>query len=185
MAYRRELDLMAARTDVELVPRKYPSLDEAKLRLDSARQRLDDLIASGSRQEARTAECDWFGAEHTYTLAGIAMEDDGARLHRAIAERSPAEIQVVGVGPWAFVGWPGEVFVEFSLALESEFSDTFVIAYANGETHSYLVTQQAIDEKAYESQTAIFQSPESGNRLVEASRRLLNSVRGRRAARKA
>ena len=174
--YRRDIDLAAVQTEVELLPRTYPPVDEAEQKLKQARQRLDNLLATGTRQDARTAECDWFGAEHTSTLARIAREDNGARLRQAIAERSPAEVQAIRVGHWTFVGWPGEIFVEFSLALKKAFDDTFVIAYANGETHSYLVTQEAVDEGGYECMTAIFQSPESGNRLLDTARNLLKSM---------
>jgi len=46
----------------------------------------------------------------------------------------------------------------------------------NGETHSYLVTQEAVDEGGYECMTAIFQSPESGNRLLETASNLLKRM---------
>jgi len=45
----------------------------------------------------------------------------------------PAEIQMIRVGPWNFVGWPGEIFVEHALALKALAPDPFVISLANGE----------------------------------------------------
>lgn len=174
IAFQREVDLGALQAEVELVPREFPSVEEAERSEQEKRARLETLRASGSRQEARTAECDWFGAENTYRLAKIAQEEGGAVLRQAIKERSPGEVQLIRVGPWRFVGWPGEIFVEFSLQVKAEFSNTFVIAYANGETHSYLVTQEAVDGGGYESSSAIFKSPDSANLLVETTRDLIN-----------
>ncbi len=67
------------------------------------------------------------------------------------------------------------MFVEFSLDIKRQIPNTFLMSYTNGELQGYLVTQQAVDEGGYESANAIFQSPESGNLLVQKTLELLKS----------
>ena len=120
----------------------------------------------------RTAEVDWFGAERLLTLARAAAD---GRIAAAAAERSPAEVQVVTLGPWTWVAWPSEVFVEFSLELKTKYPDVDVISYANGEYHGYIVTRGAVEEGGYEAVNALFQSPESGEALVRETLAALRS----------
>jgi hypothetical protein len=87
----------------------------------------------------------------------------------------PAEIQLVRIGPWNFIAWPGEMFVEFAQEVKRRSPDTFLISYANGELQGYLVTREAVDEGGYESSNAIFRSPESGAMLVAKTLELLQS----------
>ena len=42
--------------------------------------------------------------------------------------------------------WPGENFVEFAIDVMRAYPNTFIIAYANGETKGYLVTAEAVAE---------------------------------------
>ncbi len=125
------------------------------------------------RAAVRTAECDVFGAEETAELARAA--GDG-RLARAAAECSPAEIQVVEVGPWRFVAWPGEFFVEYALEVKRRSSDTFVITLANGELQAYIVTAEADARAYYEARNALF-SHANGPRIVAATLALLEAGR--------
>jgi hypothetical protein len=71
------------------------------------------------------------------------------------------------------LAWPGEFFVEFALAVRRQAPNAHVITLANGELQGYVVTQQAVDGGWYEAANAILQSPESGDRIVEATLRLL------------
>ncbi|MFB3902379.1 MAG: hypothetical protein ACE15E_02915 [Acidobacteriota bacterium] len=106
--------------------RKLPSPEDAEQKLRSTRERLQRLRDSGAaRQQVRTAEVDWFGAEETLTLARTAED---RRLKSSYASVLPAEIQLIRVGRWSFIGWPGELFVEYSLAVKREFPDAFVIS---------------------------------------------------------
>ena len=66
------------------------------------------------------------------------------------------------------------MFVEFGLAVKRARPNTFVISYANGELQGYLVTKEAAEEGGYESQNAIFKSPESGEMLVAKTLELLS-----------
>lgn len=79
------------------------------------------------------------------------------------------------IGPWSFVGWPGEISVEFALELKERQPDCFVISLANGELQGYLVTDKAVRDGRYEALNAVFDGPESGKLLVEKTLELLGS----------
>ena len=90
----------------------------------------------------------------------------------------PAEVQALRVGPWTFVGWPGEVFVEYALAVKAEARDTYVISLANGELQGYIATEAAAAEGGYEASNSIF-APQAGQVLVEATLLLMGQLRSR------
>jgi len=164
-----------ASRSLELPRRDPPSEAEAERRRDEAKRRLDALRREGVASQAiRTAETDWFGAEETVTLARAAT---AGRLDAAAARCMPAEAQAIRIGSRRFLAWPGEVFVEFAQrAATGDEAAVSVITLANGELQGYLVTQQAVDEGAYEAGNAIFASPDSGQQLVAASRELLEQL---------
>ena len=141
-----------------------PKLDEAAALRDSLERRLDELRASGAeRGDVRTAECAVFGAEETVCLARAAARGE---LQAAARECLPAEIQLISLGKWTFIAWPGEVFAEFALRVRDWDPNTFVITLANGELQGYLVTREAVEQNVYEASNAVFASPESGEILV-------------------
>jgi len=164
---------LACRQDFVDPPRKaFPTVSEAQAKLDKAVQRLQQLRENGtSSQEVRTAECDWFGAEEAFTLAKAA--NDG-RLNAAYDSCLPAEIQIITVGSWSFVGWPAEIFVEYALAVKNKRPNTFVISLANGELQGYIVTKQAVDEGGYEASNGLF-SHETGQILVDRTLQMLQT----------
>ena len=163
--------LACAASLVELSPRKMPSAAEAARALQAAQARLEELRRGGaSRAEVRTAECDWFGAQEGLTLARAAA---AGRLDAALASIMPAEITAMRIGPWRFVAWPGESYVEFSLAVRARWPNCHLIHYANGELQGYLVTEEAVHQGHYESLNALLASPQAGNRLVQATLELL------------
>ncbi|MEX2671642.1 MAG: neutral/alkaline non-lysosomal ceramidase N-terminal domain-containing protein [Phycisphaeraceae bacterium] len=158
---------------VELPLRSFPPVNEARKQMDQAVHRLKQLREShADRTEVRTAECDWFGAEETFALA---QASEQGRLADAARACQPAEVQVIQIGEHAFVGWPGEVFVEFAIEVMGQYPNVHVITLANSDLQGYIVTQAAIDEGAYEAGNAIFASPASGERLVQATLNLLRS----------
>jgi len=170
--YTDDVSLGCVRRFVDLPRRVLPSIVEAQEQLNQAAKRLEMLRQSGAdHSEVRTAECDWFGAEETLTLARAAVT---GRLEAAIASVMPAEIMVMRVGPWSFVGWPGEISVEFALEVKARQPDCHVISLANGELQGYVVTEQAIRDGRYEALNALFAGPESGRLLVEKTLELLS-----------
>jgi len=171
--YRSDLPIRCAHEMVSLPPREMPPVADAQARLTAAEAALARLRASAAAPETvRTAECDWFGAEETLALARAAAD---GRLEAVREACTPAEVQVASVGPWAFVGWPGEVFVEYGLAVKQAAPHTQVISLANGELQGYLVTPEAAAEGGYEASNALF-APESGQRLVAATLELLGAL---------
>ncbi len=87
----------------------------------------------------------------------------------------PAEIQVFAIGDWTFVAWPGEVFIEYALAVKAERPDTFVISLANGELQGYIVTPEAAAEGGYEASNALFDAA-SGQVLVNKTLEMLGRL---------
>lgn len=165
-----EVDIHAATAFTDLPPAAFPSVREAEQKLRATRMRLENLRRSNApRQETRTAECDWFGAEETVTLSRAAAE---GRLDAARKQVLPAEIQLLRVGPWRYIGWPGEIFVEYALELRAEAPGAYLITLANGELQGYIVTREAAAEGGYEASNALF-APESGAVLLARTRDLL------------
>lgn len=164
--------LWLRRTFVPLTVRAFPPVAVASAHAAQARQHFEALRAGGGPKAAvRTAECAWFGAEETVTLARAA--EDG-RLQAAVAACTPAEVLAVGLGPWRLVFWPGEFFVEYALAVKARSPRTFVATMANGELQGYVVTAEAVAAGTYEALNAVF-SHECGPRVVEATLGLLES----------
>jgi len=163
--FRSYLAIECISTGVRLPPRAMPTTSAAQDRVTQARKHLAELLQTdGDPGAVRTAQCAVFGAEETVSLATSATTD---RLAHAIASCLPAEIQIVRIGNWSLVGWPGEVFVEFAIELRQTFPEAFVITLANGELQGYLVTAAGVESKCYESANAVFASPEGGDNLLD------------------
>lgn len=163
-------EITVAQRHVDLPRRSFPTPAEAERLADAAAERLAHLRRAGAPwRDVRRAEIDWFGAEETITLARAALDGRLDAVYRACL---PAEIQVIRLGPWVFVAWPGEIFVEYGLAVKARVPGAFVISLANGELQGYLVTEAAGREGGYEASNAIF-APGSGQVLVDATLALL------------
>ena len=159
---------------VALPAAKPPEVEAARAAAKAAEAAWRGAIQRGeSRAVVRTAEVDWFGKRKALALAEAA---EAGLVAKAVADRSPAEVQVIAIGPHAFVGWPGEVFVEFALDVVESHPEATIITLANGELHGYLVTQAAKDEGGYEASHALFDSPASGRALVTATLDLLGQI---------
>lgn len=157
---------------IAVEPRTFPAVAEAVAAVQRTRERFQQLKNENAlRTAVRTAECDVFGAEETAELARASAD---GRLAAAIQECVPAEIQVITVGAWNFVGWPGEFFVEYGLELKARSPGTFLITLANGELQGYIVTGEAVAQGVYESTNAVFAS-DNGSRFVESTLALLRS----------
>lgn len=155
---------------VELVPREFPTVTQAEEKLKKAVDKLQRLrVENTPHAETRTAECDWFGAEETVTLAKAARD---GKLDQVRKSAMPAEVHIITVGKWQFVGWPGEMFVEYGLAVKEKSDNTFVIALANGELQGYIVTAEAEAEGGYEASNGLF-AAKSGDVLVEKTLAML------------
>lgn len=139
---------------VDLPKRTFPSVEWAELHRNKTKSRFETLkINSKIPQEIRTAEVDWFGSEELLYLSKLAEEN---KLDEAYASSLPAEIQVIKIGDWKFVAWPGEVFVEYGLELKKHFDNIAMITYANGELQGYIVTKEAQEKGFYEAGNSFF-----------------------------
>lgn len=168
-----EATLHCSRLFVDLPIRDFLSTLDAELVVKRATEELSKLRQEGADPRSiRTAECKCFGAEETLTLSRAAEAGD---IEDAIASTLPAEIMAVRVGPWKFVGWPGEQFVEYSLELKAKHPNCYIISLANGELQGYLVTEDAVRQQTYEALNALFASPQSGRILLESTTQLLSS----------
>ncbi len=169
-----QVPLRCLSAEVDLPARTFPSPEEAETQLLNAQKNLAELrAAEAPKAEIRTAECDLFGAEKTLMLASA---DRDGRLKAVLESVLPAEIHVVAVGGYTFVCWPGEVFVEFGLEVAAHRPHTHVLTLCNGDYQGYLVSAQAVEQSFYEAGTAILKSPESGERLVQATIRLIDQL---------
>lgn len=92
-------------------------------------------------------------------------------------EKHRAEVQVLALGhEVAWVGLPGEIFVELGLAIKkrSPFPQTFVVELAN-ENLGYIPDRRSYAEGNYEPESARCAAG-SGERLVDSAVRLLNEL---------
>jgi hypothetical protein len=98
--------------------------------------------------------------------------------------RRPAdlvEIQALGLGDVAFVGFPCELFSELGLRVKeaSPFSTTVICELANGYV-GYVPTRQAFDHGGYEPRFAYSSRlvPEAGDLMTDAALELLHQLAG-------
>ncbi len=168
--YSSSVSLSCVQEFVKLPERSFPTVGEAEEELRRAIEKIEHLRQKkASRQEIRTAECDWFGAEERLTLARASAE---GRVKKFRDSCLPAEIQIIKVGDWAFVAWPGEIFVEYSLVVKALQNNTWIISLANGELQGYIVTEEAAREGGYEAPNSLFPA-KCGQILVEKTLRML------------
>ena len=108
-----------------------------------------------------------------------AAEEQERRDHRVdLARRQmTAAITVLAIGDAAFVGIPGELFVEFGLELKRNphFARTFVVGYCN-DLIGYIPTAAAYPQGGYEVESARV-APGSGETMVAAATTALAEVK--------
>ncbi len=168
-----DVAIRAAQSFLDLPRRSFPSVEQAERNLQASVEKLAHLRNTNApHAEVRTAECDWFGAEETLTLARAEAQ---GRLQGVVDACMPAEVQLFQIGPWSFAGWQGEIFVEYALAVKAERTNTFVISLANGEFQGYIVTPEAAAEGGYEASNALF-APQSGQMMVDQTLQMLREL---------
>lgn len=158
----------AATCAVALPGRTFPSIAEAEAALEAAVRTYEQLKAAGAPHgPVRTAEVSVFGAEEQVVLARAQVAGEIETLRAAY---TPTALQALRVGDVAYVGLPGEWFVEYGLAIKAQAcARTFVISLANGELQGYIVTPEAT---GYEASFSLF-LPEAGAIAVDAAVRLV------------
>ncbi len=173
ISYTADATLKCRRRQVDLPRRRLPSPEEALAQLHRSQQVMLNLeLGQAPRATLRTAECDLIGAEAALRIARAATE---GRLDEIYDLTLPAELQVFKVGPWTFVGWQGEVFVEFALAVKAHHSNTYIISLANGDLGGYVVTPEAARQGCYEAFNTLL-DPRAGEVLVRETLDLLATM---------
>lgn len=171
VSYTRDIDLSCRAASIDLPVRKFPPVPQAWENLALALRRFQALKSSSApRPDVRTAECDVFGAEETLVLANAAACSRLESLSRSLL---PAQVQLLRIGPWKFIAWPGEAFVEWGLDLRARDPNAFLITLASGHLHGYLATQEALDRGWYEAANSLFATPHAGLLLLRTSLSLL------------
>lgn len=168
-----KIAITAAQQPVDLPRRRFPTAEWAKRHRDKTRERFETLQKTAATpQEIRTAEVDWFGSEELLYLSTLAQAN---ALEKAYETCLPAEIQIIKIGDWKFIAWPGEVFVEFGLELKRRFDNISFITYANGELQGYIVTREAQEKGFYEAGNSFFDHT-AGEILSEKTIELLKKL---------
>ena len=171
LVFEEDASIEVRRAFVEDPPRRqFPSLQPAKEKLSAVQERMRRLKEDRAPwSQIRTVECDIFGAEEMVTLSTMAKTGELDAYYSACL---PFEIQAIRVGPWWFVGWSGELFVDFALDVKRRNANAFIISMANGENQGYITTEEAALEGGYEASNALF-PPEAGHLLVDRTLGLL------------
>lgn len=158
-------------------------LAEAVLRTSPSLQSLD---CSSLRYARRTVELDLpreKGANLAARFNNATSFFDGEMTVHNEAGRQwfEAEVQVIALGSeLAWVGLPGEMFVEFGIALKqtSPYKFTMIHELAN-RSIGYVPNLQAYSEGGYEV-TATRCAPGSGEQLVDAASKLLVELKAQK-----
>ncbi|MDF2659338.1 MAG: Neutral ceramidase [Paenibacillus sp.] len=90
------------------------------------------------------------------------------------------EVQAMRLGDLAFVGLPGEIFVELGLSVKraSPYAHTVVNTLCNGSIYGYVCTEAAYTQGGYEPRLKVFNriTPGTGERLAESAEALLQGL---------
>ncbi len=165
------LDAAVRPTQLPLLPP--PPVQEAQRAYEEALARAEAARGKENRGTAMMLDGIARWAEQILALAQAAPQP------RFV----PFELQALRVGELAFVGLPGEVFVEYALNIDraSPFPCTAVPAYTNGNV-GYVATAAAHREGGYELTGAIpfygttIPAPESEPLILEAAAEVLAAL---------
>ena len=172
--FQKCVPLASAVDHISICGRSFPTVEEARSRLDAARSRYAELKTRGAgHSEVRTAECTVFGAEEVLTLAKAEVSGDAESVR---LKYNRAEVQAFRISDFYIAAWPGEFFVEYGLEVSRSGPEfTFVCTIANGELHGYVVTPEAEALGGYEAQMSLFPAS-TGSLFVECTLRLLRNL---------
>jgi len=107
-----------------------------------------------------------------FTLERVKAEKV-VQVKKRRGEDALAEIQILTVGPVAFVAIPGEYFVELGMRIqkESPFPYTFIVELANDDL-GYIPTRRGFQEGGYEPTSTVL-APGSGEVIADKAIELL------------
>jgi len=178
ITYTSSLSLESYQHFIDLPRKQLPTVAQAQALLERAREKLDSCQRTNQpRAITRTAYSDWTGTENALQLARL---NEQGRLTAYYESLLPAEIQILKVGPWSFVGWPADPFVEYALSVKDRYGDTFIISHVNTPLGGYIVTEEAARQGGYEAFSGV-SGPDAGKMLVDTTLHVLEPVSVRRA----
>lgn len=174
--------------DARIAVRRLPIQLELK-NLDSALANARDCVAQTEASLSSHRGGDGYQlkrlrdhhAQSMSALAALEMLEEQNRRDRRVdlaSRELSTSITVATIGDIALVGIPGELFVEFGLALKHNphFAHTFVVGYCN-DLIGYIPTRAAYDEGGYEVDTARIATG-SGEKIVAVALSTLAEMRG-------
>ena len=151
------VSLSVKQSNVMLPKKEFMSIESADKKAILVKAKLERMRRNKeSATEIRTVECDWFGAEENKQLSEMAANGKLEKVYKSVL---PAERDVMEIDHKQFVFLPGEMFVEYSLAIkEKSPGKTFITSLSNGVLAGYIVTKEAEQEGGYEASNSIFPS---------------------------
>lgn len=153
----------STRTGVNLAPRTFPSVDEARRRLDTIVAEMDELGVEGSTgTRGRFLQVARYGAEHDLRRAEAGFSLDTLE----------AEVVLWDLGETALAFWPVEPTV--GLANEVSSIGAWLCGYTNGYL-GYLLQPEDHDRGGYELAASPFERA-AANEFIEATRRLAGQL---------
>ncbi len=154
-SFKNWVSLSTGHSEVMLPKKKFMSVKDAEKKVISVKNRFEQMIRDKApKQEIRTVECDWFGAEENRQLAEMAVN---GKLDQVYQSLLPVEICIVDIDETHFVFLPGEMFVEYSLLIKAALpGKTYISSLSNGVLAGYIVTEEAEQEGGYEASNSIF-----------------------------
>jgi neutral ceramidase len=175
LSWARQPVLGSLSVQVEPIWKDIPPIPEMESRI--ARY-WEDLHALEARHapyvEQQTCYLDRLGVELT-----LGMARAHARGEKAPWEHdAPLEVHALRIGDACIVGIQGEIFVEYTLAIEkgSRFAHTYVFTLSNGIGPGYVVDRASAEKRLFEAGASMMK-PETGQKILDAAARLLQQLK--------
>ena len=144
------------------------------VRLRARKLNLDLPLRDFSKLRIEAIRRDWPGAD-----AEAVFTEEWEHLRKAGMQTVASSVQVLGINDTAFVGVPGEFFVELGREIkkQSPFKHTYIVELANDYV-GYIPTRAAFAEGGYEVLDARSSkvAAEAGEMIVEESVKLLKET---------
>ncbi len=175
LAWERDPVLGTRSIEVEPVWKVIPPVAELEQRISRYWDELRELEARDAPYVVRqTCYLDRLGVELTLGMARF-----HARGEKAPWEHdAPLEVQALRIGDACIVGIQGEIFVEYTLAIEKEspFAHTYVFTLANGIGPGYVVDAAAAANRLFEAGASMMK-PETGGLILSAAAQVMKGLR--------
>jgi len=175
LSWTREPVLGSLSAQVEPIWKEIPPIADLESRIARYWEELHALEARQAPYvEQQTCYLDRLGVELT-----LGMARAHARGEKAPWEHdAPLEVHAVRIGEACIVGIQGEIFVEYTLAVEkgSPFARAYVFTLSNGIGPGYVVDRASAEKRLFEAGASMMK-PETGQRILDAAARLMKQLK--------